>query len=112
MGSLRLLQIPRQAGRGVVSIEVVMIDYYYEFPEGSDVLGETVRYAFMRGYHPDDDSEARQMLHGQCYVASSRVWLENANGAVLIRANGRDVHHQINARELTWIKLQARDIEL
>ena len=89
-----------------------MIDYYYEFLEGSDVLGDTVRYAFMRGYHPDDDSEARQMLHGQCYVASSRVWLENANGAVLIRANGRDVQYRVNARELTWIKLQAREIEL
>jgi hypothetical protein len=89
-----------------------MIDYYYEFPHGSDVLGETVRYAFMRGYHPDDDSEARQILHGQCYVASSRVWLENANGAVLVRRDRRDVHEPINPRELTWIKLQAREIEL
>jgi hypothetical protein len=40
------------------------------------------------------------------------VWLENANGAVLIRANGRDVHHRVNARELTWIKLQAREIDV
>lgn len=89
-----------------------MIDYYYEFPQGSDVLGDTVRYAFLRGYHPDDDSEARQILHGQCYVASSRVWLENANGAVLVRRDRRDVHEPINPRELTWIKLQAREIEL
>ena len=89
-----------------------MIDYYYEFSERSDVLDDAVRYGFMRGYHPDDDSEARQMLHGQCYVTASRVWLENANGAVLIRANGRDVHHRVNARELVWIKLQAREIEL
>jgi hypothetical protein len=89
-----------------------MIDYYYEFPQGTDVLGDTVRYGFMRGYHPDDDSEARQILHGQCYVASSRVWLENANGAVLVRRDRRDVHEPINPRELTWIKLQAREIEL
>jgi hypothetical protein len=87
-----------------------MIDYYYEFTDGTDVLGDAVRYAFMRGYHPDDDSAARQMLHGQCYVTASRVWLENANGAVLVRRGRRDVHEPINSRELTWIKLLAREI--
>ena len=88
-----------------------MIDYYYEFPEGSDVLGDTVRYAFMRGYHPDDDSEARQMLHGQCYVASARVWLENANGVYLVKPRWGIYRGQVDRREFTMIKLRARTIK-
>lgn len=89
-----------------------MIDYYYEFPANCVLLEKTIDYAILRNYHPDDDSEARHTLHNHCYMAASRVWLENANGAILIRSGGRDVHDRINAREMTWIKLRAQELEI
>lgn len=89
-----------------------MIDYYYEFPQGSDVLGDTVHYAFIRGYHPEHAPWEHQLQHTQLWFDSHRVWLENANGAVLVKLDCREVHHRIDAEELMWIKLRAREIEL
>jgi hypothetical protein len=40
------------------------------------------------------------------------VWLENANGAYLVRRGRRDVHEPIHANERTWVKLQARELEI
>jgi len=90
-----------------------VIDYYYEFrPDTQQHLGIYFHYGFTHGYHPEQSPWEHRLQHTQLWTGSSRIWLENTNAAVLIRANGRDVHHGINARELTWIKLQAREIEL
>lgn len=89
-----------------------MIDYYYEFSTPLEHDGQKIRYGLQRGYHPEEADQYQQMLHGHCYVQAQRIWLENANGAVLVRRDRRDVHEPINPRELTWIKLQAREIEL
>jgi hypothetical protein len=89
-----------------------MINYYYEFPEGSRVFDQPTRYALMRGYHPEEASAGQQLFHSQCYVNAQRIWLENANGCYLVREQGRDVHRPIQPKEMTWVKLQAREIEI
>lgn len=89
-----------------------MIDYYYEFPVGSKIFDQPTRYAMLRGYHPEDASTSQQLFHSQCYAMATRIWLENANGAYLIRSGSRDVHEPIRPKEMTWIKLQAREIEI
>lgn len=89
-----------------------MIDYYYEFPEGSRVFDQPTRYALMRGYHPEEASTSQHLFHSECCNNATRVWLENANGAVLVRKGGRDVHERVQAKEMTWVKLQAREIEV
>ena len=89
-----------------------MIDYYYEFPEGSRIFDQVTRYALLRGYHPEEASTSQQLFHSQCYASATRIWLENANGAYLIRRGTRDVHEPILPKEMTWIKLQAREIEI
>lgn len=89
-----------------------MIDYYYEFPEGARLFDQPTRYALMRGYHPEQASTSQHLFHSQCYNNSTRVWLENANGAYLVRQGGREVHEKIHPKELTWIKLQARELEI
>jgi hypothetical protein len=89
-----------------------MIDYYYEFPAGSTLFDQPTRYAIQRGYHPEYSTSYQRSLHGQCYEHASRIWLENANGAVLVRQHGRDTHKKIQPKELTWIKLQARELEI
>lgn len=87
-----------------------MIDYYYEFPEGTRLFDQDVRYGLQRGYHPEDADQYQQRLHSECYVNASRIWLENANGAVLVRHQGRDLHERVDPRELIWIKLVAREL--
>ncbi len=90
-----------------------MIDYYFEFrPQDQHHLGLDFPYGFIRGYHPEHAPWGHQLQHSQLWFGSHRVWLENANGAVLVKLDCREVHHRINARELVWIKLQAREIEL
>ncbi len=78
-----------------------MIDYYYELEDG---------YGLQRGYHPEDADIYQQRLHSQCYQNARRIWLENANGMILIRQDGRDVHKKIDPKEMTWIKLLAREL--
>ena len=87
-----------------------MIDYYYEFPEGMTLFNEPIRYAFQRGYHPEDCSKGEKMMHNFCFQRAERIWLENANGLVLVRENGRDVHRKCHPKEMTWIKLQAQEL--
>ncbi len=89
-----------------------MIDYYYEFEPGHKIFGLPSRYALLRDYHPEESSTSQHLFHSQCYINATRIWLENANGALLVRRNGRDVHEKIHPKELTWIKLQAREIEI
>ncbi len=87
-----------------------MIDYYYEFPDDHQLDGESVRYGFQRGMHPEWSPEVLRLQHNLLYQRAVRVWAENANGMTLIRERGRDVHLEINRREVTWLKLQARDL--
>lgn len=87
-----------------------MIDFYYEFPEGSKVFDQPVRYGLLRGWHPDHLDSYQHTLHNQCYTHAHRLWAENANGITLIRENGRDVHSKISPKEMTWIKLQAKEL--
>lgn len=87
-----------------------MIDFYYEFPEGSKVFDQPVRYGLLRGWHPDQIDSYQHTLHSQCYVNASRIWLENANGISLVRELGRDIHKKISPKEMTWIKLQAKEL--
>ena len=89
-----------------------MIDYYYEFPEGMKMFDQPTRYAIQRGYHPKYSTQYQRTLHGQCYEHATRIWLENANGVVLVRQHGRDIHEKIQPKELTWIKLQAQELEI
>jgi hypothetical protein len=93
-------------------MEKRMIDYYYEFPPGMKMFDQPTRYAIQRGYHPEYSTQYQRTLHGQCYEHATRIWLENANGAVLVRQHGRDTHKKIQPKELTWIKLQARELEI
>ena len=87
-----------------------MIDYYYEFPEGSKFLGESVRFAFQRGYHPDLRDMSQRVIRNEAYGNAIRMWIENANGLVLVREHGLNVHKKCDSKELTWIKLQAREL--
>lgn len=87
-----------------------MIDYYYEFPEGSRILSESVRYGFLRGYHPDLKQSIIYAIHEECYKYATRIWIENANGLTLVREHGQDVHKRSDPKIMTWIKLQAKEI--
>ena len=87
-----------------------MIDYYYEFPQGTLLFGEPVRYAFQRGYHPEESTSGARILHNACFQMARRIWLENANGLTLVQEYGREVHKKCQAKEMTWIKLQAREL--
>ena len=87
-----------------------MIDYYYEFPEGTRLFDQSVRYAFQRGYHPEESSTGAKILHNACFQMASRIWLENANGLTLVQEYGREVHKKCRPKAMTWIKLQAREL--
>lgn len=88
-----------------------MIDYYYEFPEGSTLFGQPMRYAILRGHHPEElDGTGQKILHNACFQMASRIWLENANGILLVREHGRDVHKKCDPKIITWLKLQAKEL--
>lgn len=87
-----------------------MIDYYYEFEKGSKLFGESIRYAFQRGYHPEDCTNLEKELHNTCFINATRIWLENANGLTLVRQYGRDVHIKCNPKIITWLKLQSKEL--
>ena len=88
----------------------MVIDYYYEFNDGATVFDQPVRYGLQRGYHPEEADQYQQMLHSHCYIQAKKIWLENANGMILVRQDGRDVHKKIDLKEMTWIKLLAREL--
>lgn len=88
-----------------------MIDYYYEFPDDTMVQGQDIKFGILRGYHPDESTDAYHMLHSHCWVIATRVWLENANGMIQVKQGTREIHRRIDGREMTWIKLRARELE-
>lgn len=91
-------------------IGTAVIDYYYEFPEDMKLFNEPIRFGFLRGFHPELGSEYNKFLHRQAYENSVRIWLENANGLTLVREHGRDVYKKCSSRDITWLKLQAKEL--
>lgn len=87
-----------------------MIDYYFEFNPGTEIMNEPTRFAVMRGYHPDEATLGLKIVHNTCYKLALRVWVENANGIALVREHDRDCHKKCDPAVLTWIKLQAREL--
>ena len=90
---------------------MVMIDYYYEFLKGTNVQGQDIRYGLLRGYHPEDAHPRIHDMHNHCWRIATRVWLENANGMIQVKQGTREIHNRINGREMTWVKLQAQELE-
>jgi hypothetical protein len=90
------------------------MNYYYEIDPKYDgtVFGDKWRYWCMYNCSPADNGKMCFKTHDDFVARSTRVWLENANGAVLVRQHGRDIHEKIQPKELTWIKLQARELEI
>ena len=86
-----------------------MINYYYEINEGVRVFGHEHRYLAQYDIKPDMFSSWRY-FHDEAIKQSRRVWLENANGLTLVREYGRDTHQRCLPREMTWIKLQAKEL--
>jgi hypothetical protein len=87
-----------------------MIDYYYEFHQGSKLFDRPIRYAMMRGYHPEESSSDVRTLHNVCYQNAVRIWLENENGITMVRELDRDTHVKCDPKILTWLKLQAHEL--
>ena len=87
-----------------------MINYYYEIPEGTTVLGHDVRYLSITDVKPM--TVGWRHLHEEALKHSRRVWLENANGVTLVKT----VHpyaswDKTDQKELVWLKLICKDIE-
>lgn len=87
-----------------------MINYYYEIPEGTTVLGHDIRYLSITDVKPD--TVGWRFLHEEALRHSRRAWLENANGVSLVKT----VHpypnwEVIRPQELTWLKLICKDLE-
>ena len=87
-----------------------MVDYYFEFEPGTEIMDQPTRFAVLRGYHPDDATLGLKIVHNTCFKLAVRVWVENANGITLIREHDRDCHKKCDSATLTWIKLQAREL--
>ena len=87
-----------------------MINYYYEIPEGTTVLGHDIRYLSITDVKPN--TVGWRFLHDDAVKHSSRVWLENANGITLVKAPINDMSWgRVNKQELVWLKLICKDIE-
>lgn len=84
---------------------MLMIDYYYEFTEASPA------YGVLRGYHLELNETRLHDLHHRCWLNSSRVWLENANGITQVKDGRRDVHRRVSKRDIVWIKLLSQELE-
>ena len=87
-----------------------MINYYYEIPNGTTVLGHDVRYLSITDIKPG--TVGWRHLHEEAYKHSQRAWLENANGVTLVKAPANDKSWGcVNKQELMWLKLICKDIE-
>jgi hypothetical protein len=88
-----------------------MIDYYYEFEPGAMIFGSPIRFAVQRGYHPEFSDPYQRLLHQNCYQNALRIWLENDNGITMVKQWGRNTHLRCHPKEITWLKLQARELD-
>lgn len=90
-----------------------MIDVYYELEPNAKLFGKSYKYLAQFNFHPENSSAGERRLHHEALLNSNRAWIENANGVTIIK-NRRAIYHHlepVNYRELTWIKLQAVNIE-
>lgn len=87
------------------------MNYYYEIPEGTSVLGQPSGYYYQANCSPAQGGSLNHIVHSQALNQSTRVWLENANGVTLVKAPPNDDSWgQIDEREFVMIKLRARNL--
>ena len=88
------------------------MNYYYEVPEGTSVLGRPGGgYYYQAHCSPAQGGSLNHLVHNQALNASTRVWLENANGVTLVKTLPNDTSWgQIDEREFVMIKLRARNL--
>ena len=87
------------------------MNYYYEIPEGTSVLGRPSGYYYQAHCSPAQGGSLNHIVHNQALNASTRAWLENANGVTLVKALPNDTSWgQIDEREFVMIKLRARNL--
>jgi len=92
-----------------------MINYYYEIKDGVNVFGHKQKYLAHFDVKPgvNMSSAGWRKFHDEAVLNSSRVWLENANGVTLIKAPVDDTSWgQVGERELVWLKLVCKDVEM
>lgn len=91
-----------------------MINWYYQLPEHTQLLGETIRYLAQYDYHPDS-VDRDKYIHTAAYAIADHVWLENANGVVEVKRDGRPLPDHVlqpaNLAEFMMVKLCAQIIE-
>lgn len=92
-----------------------MINYYFQLPTGSFWQGQpSPRYLVQHDYHPDDLGRSKY-LHVVANILAESVWLENANGVIVIKRDGSvlpdHVRKTADDREFIMVKLQAQLIE-
>ena len=87
-----------------------MIDFYYEFPEGTKLFNEPVRFAYIRGFHPEEAESSHKFMHNQAYINASRVWLENANAVYLIKPAWAIYRGHVDLQEFTMVKLKSKNL--
>lgn len=91
-----------------------MINYYYQLPPNTEFLGESAQYLAQYDYNPDS-IDRDKYVHVCAYAMADHVWLENANGVIEVKRDGRILADHIlrpaNPREFTMVKLRARTIE-
>jgi hypothetical protein len=93
-----------------------VINYYYEIKEGVTVFGYTEKYLAHFDIKPGQVESSPlggwRHFHDEAVKNSNRVWLENANGATLIKAPVSDTSWgRVEEQELVWLKLICKDIE-
>jgi len=89
------------------------MNYYYEIPESTKVFGNNHNgYWVYPNCSPAQGGDMNHVIHSECIKASTRAWVENANGVTLIKEQRREVSTVIseNSQEFMFVKLRARNI--
>lgn len=92
-----------------------MINYYFQLPEGSFWQGKPApSYLAQYDYHPDSLGRDKS-LHVMANLIAVSIWLENANGVLEIKRDGKMLpDHMLrpaDQKEFTMVKLCAHIIE-
>lgn len=89
-----------------------MINYYYQLPPGTTFFGEPVQYLAQYGFHNANSEDRDKHIHVCAWAMAEHVWLENANGVVEIKRNGRSLPDHVlkhaNPIEFIMVKLRAK----
>jgi hypothetical protein len=88
------------------------MNYYYEVPEGSNILGRLGGgYYYQANCSPAQGGWLNHIVHSQALNQSTRVWLENANGVTLVKAPSNDTSWgRVDEQEFVMVKLRARNL--